>query len=77
MNTEGILKKYLTKHDALGKQKDAPDKEAFDIAHRQVWSDCDNELRARKVELEAKASLSEEETQELDELNSRFLEIPD
>lgn len=72
MNTEEILEKYRAQHDALGAQKDAPDKEAFDIAHRQIWADCDQELKARKVELKAKASLSEAEGQSLDELNSRF-----
>ena len=52
MNKETINQKYLELHNALGKRKDAEDKEAFDIAHRKVWADCNTELKARKVELE-------------------------
>lgn len=72
MKTKKILTKYIAQHDALGERKNAPDKEAFDIIHRQLWSACDNELKARKVELETKVSLSQAEVQELAELNIRF-----
>lgn len=72
MNTEEILAKYLSEHDALGAQKDAPDKEAFDEAHREVWRLCDEALRERLEELEDKDHLSPEEEQELVELLARL-----
>lgn len=53
MNKNKILAKYLTQHNALGTQKDAVDKAAFDVAHRKIWTDCDIELKARKVKLES------------------------
>lgn len=67
-----INAKYLALHDALGSRRDAPDKELFDQQHRQVWADCDIELRARKVKLEAQTTLTPTEKQEFDELESIF-----
>lgn len=63
-----IQAKYLALHNALGSRKDAEDKELFDQQHRQIWAACDIELKARKVELEAKETLSLKEQQELKEL---------
>lgn len=65
MNKNEINAKYLVKHDALGKQKEAPDKEAFDVAHRKIWSDCKVELTARRDELQANLTPTVEEAEEL------------
>lgn len=72
MNSTEIKQKYLALHNALGSQKDAEDKELFDQQHRQVWADCDTELKARKAELEAMASLTPEQERELAELEAMF-----
>ena len=68
MNKVEIQKKYLTQHDALGKQKDAPDKAKFDQEHRAIWHAYDVELSGRKAELEARGNLSDNEQKELREL---------
>lgn len=73
MSTKNEIKaKYLALHDALGARKDAADKELFDQQHRQVWTDCDTELKARRAELAALASHSDVEKQELRELEDMF-----
>lgn len=74
MNTEEIRQKYLALHHALGSQKDAEDKDEFDRQHRGIWDECDEELRQRKAELEAKGTLTDDERSELDELQDEFLE---
>ncbi|MBA7688263.1 hypothetical protein ES703_96742 [subsurface metagenome] len=65
MNKDEILKRYLALHDALGAQKDAPDKDKFDREHREIWTECDLELKERKAELEAKRALTDDERLEL------------
>lgn len=47
MNIEDVKAKYLVSHNNLGKRKDATDKKLFDQQHRQIWSDCDAELKAK------------------------------
>ena len=71
MNTTEILQNYLAQHRTLGRQVDAPNKEAFDVKHRQLWHSCDVELWQRRVELEQAGSLTEEEEEELRELKVR------
>ena len=68
MNKDQIQQHYLSKHNALGTRKKARNKELFDQRHRQIWADCDTELKARKAELEALPSLNAEQAQELKEL---------
>lgn len=72
MNTQEILAKYLALHDALGRQQDAADKEAFDNQHREIWDNCDLELSERQAELEAKTALTDEESRELVEVIERL-----
>lgn len=77
MTKQEIEQKYLVLHDALGTRKEAEDKELFDQQHRQIWADCDTELKARKAELEAKETLTLEEQKELAELEELFPTIPE
>jgi len=72
MNTEEIKVKYLALHNALGTRNDAKDKELFDQQHRQVWANCDTELKARKIEMEKSINLKPVEAQELKELGFMF-----
>ena len=72
MTKTEIEQSYLALHDALGTQKDAPDKDLFDQQHRQVWADCDVELKQRKAELEDMELLDDEERGELDELTTIY-----
>ncbi|KKK78083.1 hypothetical protein LCGC14_2847150 [marine sediment metagenome] len=71
MSREEILVRYLAQHNALSTRKDAPDKALFDQQHRQIWADCDAELKARYGELKGKTALTTEEQTELRELNFR------
>lgn len=72
MNKEQILKKYRAKHSALGSREDSDDKDEFDREHREIWNECDQELRERSVELENKDRLSPKEQQELEDLRDRL-----
>lgn len=72
MNTKEIKAKYLVQHNALGQQKDAPDKTLFDQQHHQIWADCDTELLARKAELLIKAVKTTDETKEVEALKREF-----
>ena len=74
MNRQEITQKYLTLHNALGSRKDAEDKEEFDRQHREIWRNCDEEIQERKVELEARDTLTADEQQELSELNMEVIE---
>ena len=74
MNKNEIQQKYLELHNALGSRKDAVNKVLFDQQHRQIWADCDVELKARKKELESMTSLFDEQRLELSELISIFPE---
>ncbi|MBA7573639.1 hypothetical protein ES708_15437 [subsurface metagenome] len=76
MNIKAIKHIYLAQHNALGSRKEAEDKELFDQQHRQVWIDCDTELKARKAELEAKETITLKESAELAELESMFPSPP-
>ena len=76
MNTLEINAKYLALHGALGSRKDAEDKELFDQKHRQVWQNCDIELKARKEELLSLEELSEAEQDELNQLEIMFPSPP-
>jgi len=62
MTSEEIKRKYLAHHDALGKRKDALDKEKFDIAHRAVWAACNIKLNERleKLQMAAKERTPDE-----------------
>lgn len=67
-----IQAKYLALHNALGSRETAADKELFDQQHSQIWADCDQELMARKTELELKETLTADELFELSELKHMF-----
>jgi len=68
MNTQEILDKHLARHATLGFRKDAQDKDEFDQEHRQIWNECDQELRERLTELQAEEHLTPELEQELTDL---------
>lgn len=70
MNKAEILAKHLAKHNALGTQKDAEDKEEFDREHREIWRECDVELKQRLTELEAEANPNGEALIEIQELKA-------
>lgn len=72
MKKDKILAYWLALHDALGTLKDAEDKVLFNQQHRQIWADCDVELKARKITLEAMSSLTLKQQQELSELEMLF-----
>ena len=72
MTKREIEDKYMLLHNALGRQKDAPDRELFDQKHRKIWADCNIELKQRKDELLNKPELSPEEKAELSELEDMF-----
>ncbi len=55
----------IRKHTALGRQRDATDREAFDVAHRQLWADQDYELQLRLWELEAQPIRTSDDNLEL------------
>lgn len=74
--TDDILKKYQDQHSALGRQRDAVDREAFDTAHRQIWANCETELEDRRVELTAKPELVGTEREELARLNMDLIMEP-
>lgn len=68
-----ILNRYLHLHSELGQQVDAKDRETFDIKHRQIWGDCDVDLRDRMSELEAKPKPTDDEILELANLRERYI----
>lgn len=72
MTKDEIQAKYLALHNALGSREDAEDKDFFDQQHRQVWRDCDFELKTRKAGLEAQETLTAKEQKELTELENMF-----
>ena len=69
MNKDEILLKHLAQHTALGSRIDSDDKDKFDQEHRQIWTECDQELGERLAELDTKDTLTPKEQQELDELH--------
>ena len=73
---EQIETKHLGLHDALGTRKKATDKDLFDQKHRQVWTDCNTELKTRALELEGKTWLTATEDLELRELHRMFPKPP-
>ena len=73
MATKNEIKaEYLALHNALGTREDAIDKDLFDQQHAQIWANCDIDLKARKAELKAKATLTIDESVELRELQALF-----
>lgn len=77
LNFEG--KPYKRFSELSSTQKDAVwqmilDEDGFNYDHQNIWANCDNELRARKEELEAKSRLTMDEEGELGELKTWFKE---
>lgn len=68
MTKSEILTHFLSLHDALGTQADAPDREEFDKQHRKIWTKCEEDLRKRLVKLQYQDTLSPSEIIELSEL---------
>ena len=71
-----ILTHYLERHNLLGKQVEAKDKEVFDIVHRQVWNECETDLLTRLAILEVIPKPMPEDKNEIFEIRS-YLNILD
>ena len=65
MKTLEINELAMQRHDALGKQSDVIDREAYDVAHRQLWADPDYALQLRLWELEVQTTRTSDDNLEL------------